>query len=512
MDSKNTDQFDLESGPAGNTQLVQLPHQGIKVDKSSKKEKLIKGIVNKMNYKLNFKVKNEYDCQECDLKTKSASYLKRHVESKHIGVRFPCRFCKHRALYKHDLDNHVKAKHRKSAKFKCEKCDYSTHIQRNLTKHNDFRHEGKTYPCNECDFQAASKSSLGQHVKSIHENVKYNCEFCEFSGTQQGDVIKHKKRVHLRIEFKCSDCDYVGKEKMNLKRHIAAKHEVAHKFQCKACNYKTNMKRNLKKHFEALHKHKHKKYICNKCHQSFSLPEYLGRHMKSVHTDKLLKCEDCNYKTKTKSILKMHIEAIHDKIVYRCDLCDYSSGWRSHLSKHKVLHTSNEEIECKLCDYKTRNKISLKSHHQSKHGNDNFSCDNCIKTYTNQAALRRHVKIHHSLKAEMKLGWLGKKLNIPKEIENVQCDVCCKMFTGMGKLKVHKRKLHQGSVNCDICVNATFKSRTAFLQHKRSVHEKIRFKCNECKHEATQKGDLKRHQIRMHKIKLKIDKEEQMNK
>ena len=135
-----------------------------------------------------------------------------------------------------------------------------------------------------------------------------------------------------------------------------------------------------------------------------------------------------------------------------------------------------------------------------------------LKTYTNPSSLRRHVKLHHSLKVEMKFGWLGKKLNIPKVIENVQCDVCFKIFTGIRKLKVHQRKLHQGPVNCDICIKGTFKSRTALLQHKRSAHDKIRFKCNDCKYEATQKCDLKRHQFRMHKVKVKIDKDEKINK
>ena len=503
MESKNNDQFDLSKiVSAGITQ--HLPqHKGKKVYKILIKEKMI--TVNKM--KVEGKSKNEYYCKDCKLITKSLPYLKRHIDSKHQGLRFPCSICEYRAFYKHDLDNHMKAKHME-ATFKCEKCDYSTHCKSNLTKHKAFRHEGKTFPCSECNFKAARKSSLRQHVKSIHENVKYNCSACDFSGTQQGDIIKHKNRVHLGIEFKCNECDYVGKENILLQRHVASKHEVAQKFKCKICSFRSNMKRNLQKHFEAIHKYKHKKYICNKCHKSFALSEYLKRHMKSFHTDKLIKCDNCDYKTKTNAMLKMHMEAIHDKVIYRCNLCEYKSGWRSHLAAHKAQnHTSTmNKSNCEICDYRTNNKNSMKFHQQSKHGNEKFNCERCVKSYTNQASLRRHVKLHHSFESEMKFGWLGKKMNIPEAAENVQCNICFKMFLGEEKMKVHKRKLHQGLVNCNICINVVFKSRTAFLQHKRSIHDKIRFKCNDCKYEATQKGDLKRHQIRMHQRHLNMEK------
>ena len=49
--------------------------------------------------------------------------------------------------------------------FNCEKCDYSTNHKINLSLHNNYWHEGKTYSCIECDFKAAKTSSLKQHIE-----------------------------------------------------------------------------------------------------------------------------------------------------------------------------------------------------------------------------------------------------------------------------------------------------------------------------------------------------------
>ena len=483
IEINNTTNFDLP-----------LPTNKISEDKI-KREKIIKKIVQKLDYQLTRKtVRKEHICGDCGLETKSLSYLKRHIESKHEGLRFPCHSCKYRAFYKHDLDNHIKAKHNRVAIFKCENCDYSTHSQINLTLHNDFRHEGKTYPCSDCSFKAARKSSLKQHTQSIHENIKYYCEDCDFSGTQKADITKHKNRVHFGIVFECEYCNYVGKEKIALRRHIASKHEIAQRFQCTVCTWKTNIKRNLKKHFEANHESKYKKHICSLCHQSFSLIEYLRRHMKSMHSEKRYKCEICDYKSKRKALLKMHIEAIHDKVIYSCDMCDFKSGWQSHLKTHKLNHTS-QQMNCDKCNYRTNDPNKMEKHKKGRHDKI-LNCEKCTKSYRIPGNLIRHIKLEHS---EVKFGLLGKKLKIPKEIKNVQCDICFKMYLGIDKLKVHKRKNHQGIVTCDICITAKFKSRTAMLKHKKSKHDKIRFKCNECKHEATQKGDLKKHIAKMHK-------------
>ena len=52
-----------------------------------------------------------YPCDKCDYAATTAKNLKRHIESKHDGVRYPCDKCEYAATWKGNLKKHLNKFH-----------------------------------------------------------------------------------------------------------------------------------------------------------------------------------------------------------------------------------------------------------------------------------------------------------------------------------------------------------------------------------------------------------------
>ena len=57
--------------------------------------------------------KRKCQCYECDFITTTSSYLKRHKEVKHEGIRYPCDQCDYAATQPWSLKSHMERKHKK---------------------------------------------------------------------------------------------------------------------------------------------------------------------------------------------------------------------------------------------------------------------------------------------------------------------------------------------------------------------------------------------------------------
>ena len=119
-----------------------------------------------------------------------------------------------------------------------------------------------------CSFQCMSKklhcekfagrttTFLSIHVKAVHENNKpCKCNHCERSFAQNGVLLHHVKIVHESIKaFKCGTCNKDFGTKGCLIRHNNETHENRNRINCHLCK------------------------------NTYSRKEYLGIHMKVVHS------------------------------------------------------------------------------------------------------------------------------------------------------------------------------------------------------------------------------------
>ena len=82
---------------------------------------------------------------------------------------------------------------------------------------------------------------MKKHVASVHEkNKPFKCEVCNYSCALKRNLQAHTKAVHDRKKhdnkkpFLCPICGNSYSLKPNLKRHIEAVHEKNKPFKCKS--------------------------------------------------------------------------------------------------------------------------------------------------------------------------------------------------------------------------------------------------------------------------------------
>jgi len=134
-------------------------------------------------------------CPYCGVVVTMRKTLKKHIQNKHEGIRYPC-----------------------------DQCAYQGTSRENLKHHKDVYHEMKRYYCDQCSHVSASKSSLRFHIKSIHMNVKYPCDMCDHQATQLANLRKHKDSVHFGIKHECDMCDMKFSTQSQMKKHQRNKH------------------------------------------------------------------------------------------------------------------------------------------------------------------------------------------------------------------------------------------------------------------------------------------------
>ena len=78
----------------------------------------------------------------------------------------------------------------------CEHCDYKTTSRTYLKVHIDSIHKKIKHPCPECGKYFAQKSSLYLHKKNIHDGIKYPCDFCDHKSGTKGNLRLHTSNVH----------------------------------------------------------------------------------------------------------------------------------------------------------------------------------------------------------------------------------------------------------------------------------------------------------------------------
>ena len=106
----------------------------------------------------------------------------------------------------------------------CNQCDYQFTNQYNLSRHIQSKHMGVKYACNQCDYQAKKQSHLTTHIQSIHEGVRYPCNQCDYQATQKLKLAAHIQSKHEGVKYSCDQCDTKFDHRFSLTRHIRNMH------------------------------------------------------------------------------------------------------------------------------------------------------------------------------------------------------------------------------------------------------------------------------------------------
>jgi len=167
-----------------------------------------------------------YPCDQCEKTFGRPAELRKHVASIHDQVKYPCDLCSYAATVPFSLKKHKETIHEGRVKnFVCDQCDYRAYAQVNLIKHMEARHQGIRYPCDLCEFQATQPAGLRKHMDR-HNKGKYKCGMCDFGTMTFSQLTKHTRLTHTGIHYSCDHCDKSYDSTKSLYQHKRRKHPI----------------------------------------------------------------------------------------------------------------------------------------------------------------------------------------------------------------------------------------------------------------------------------------------
>lgn len=228
---------------------------------------------------------------------------------------------------------------------------------------------------------------------------------------------------------------------------------------------------------------------CNQCDKSYSSPNNLLKHMKSMHNDgEFIECDQCKLKFTCESNLDKHTLKFHagifsktDKLV-ECPKC-HKNVHKYYLRRHFLKCGQAEEgkMECDKCFKLFKDPEAFKYHKRYGHHIIRdlstmlkpFKCPLCGRDFGSKSGLDRHVYQHenNTLKS---FGYkhLGTK-----------CSLCQEQFANRLKRDKHWYQVHEnGKITMRKCFycNTEFQLFNEFRNHI-ETHEDVHI-CLICGH------------------------------
>ncbi|KAK3085702.1 hypothetical protein FSP39_007519 [Pinctada imbricata] len=323
---------------------------------------------------------------------------------------------------------------------------------------NESHNTNRTYSCFQCKMEFEDPKELVRHRKEKHRRGRklWTCEICQKQLLRKVDLDEHKFKSH-NIPFNADEYEL-------------------HKCPHENCTY-TSLKANyIRQHLRYIHGNDGRNMVratCETCGKNFTEYFKLNRHLKT-HLNKedriVCTCSICGRGFITTTHLKNHMKYVHMKKKgdFLCHLCPYTakdkSGLANHqLKSHEYKHPDYEILKCRRCDFQTVSK----------------------KDFT------RHMLVHENTEGKEK---------------QYQCSICDRSFVCLNYLKAHEKNHKAEMIHCEFegCKFSTNRQ-IRMKNHIRGMHTDTDykpFKCHLCDHACKLKGNLHKHLLGKHKVKV----------
>lgn len=263
-----------------------------------------------------------YKCTLCPKSYKTDDNLKKHVDSKHLGLKpFECTICDKKFTQKGSLTTHLKKKHSNNPnKYKCPQCDKSYADDYNVQRHVNAKHSKIKYKCSLCVKEFTRQTGLKKHIDEVHKGLKlYKCTECDETFSQRSNMRKHVNSVHKGIKpYRCTHCTYSCAEKHNLQSHINS-HLGIKLYQCTKCKYSSTQRSHLNEHM-LIHNSTYK-FVCEdkKCGMLFKRKHEFKSHQKRRHKDGIVKYIKVDEERIAKLLMDNNIPFDYNVTIQLCD-------------------------------------------------------------------------------------------------------------------------------------------------------------------------------------------------
>ena len=162
-----------------------------------------------------------YRCRICGVRKRSAHNLNDHHKRRHsaemcgvCGKLFDLASSLKQHMYTHD-----------ERRFFCENCSFHCHFESELRKHNISHHSYPSHQCmkRNCGRWFKRKADLVLHVETHNDDV-LECDKCDYSTTIQKYLKEHKKCHENVLPYSCNICGKRFLWRSGVRAHKAKEH------------------------------------------------------------------------------------------------------------------------------------------------------------------------------------------------------------------------------------------------------------------------------------------------
>jgi len=107
----------------------------------------------------------------------------------------------------------------------CIMCDETFITKKELTKHNQTKHDIDWVSCDLCEKRFSKRDTLITHKNSVHSDNWHYCSYCDYKANRVGNLAVHIKSKHQGLQYFCDKCDFKSSQQSNLTIHIEIKHK-----------------------------------------------------------------------------------------------------------------------------------------------------------------------------------------------------------------------------------------------------------------------------------------------
>lgn len=338
------------------------------------------------------------------------------------GIVHTCEWCKYSTRSLNLFESHLnkcspsastvvpsvkkspQAKKKKKYWHKCDSCDFTANMIKEMTRHKAKYHGLKVIPCKECDYLARNRSKLNRHIGYRHTKNKNNA----------GTLLQDSSSLSMSFSAIGGSNFDISSLPMNFKQldqfdfkldkfydevflpNSLNENVTERSLTCRFCGCCLSNEEQVLNHLQNFH-------LPNDCieHEIQTTP--VAGKRKSCEIS-LYKCTSCSFCSELKLVIVGHIIDCHPSCLVstQFDGCSesFAQSLCSNESYPKKVTEKTYAYSCSDCLYKTNFKRNLKLH-RTHHGADApFRCTQCNFAAFHEIAVSRHRNNYHVASSE----------------------------------------------------------------------------------------------------------------
>ena len=164
----------------------------------------------------------KYKCSVCGISKKSMQAVNEHHLKKHKPQICPIcgrTFALASSLIRHSYDH-------EEQRYQCDVCEFTSHFESELNAHKIVHRKTPTFKCmyKDCGKWFMRKWELTVHLKK-HAGKEYKCETCDFSTNLEKQLKEHQRKHSDDCAYLCKICNKGFHYRSGLKRHRDREHK-----------------------------------------------------------------------------------------------------------------------------------------------------------------------------------------------------------------------------------------------------------------------------------------------